>query len=94
MTQRRSSCWVCKRMTRHEKYDSLMARIMLPENYERRNPQIFSDTDNIIAECLADMKKYVALCDAENKMISVFEEKQFDCNYDKVVSLLDELGWK
>lgn len=81
-------------MTRYEKFDGLMTRIMLPENYERRNPQIFSDTDNIIAECIADMKKYIALCDDKNKMISVFEEKQFDRNYDKVVSLLDELGWK
>lgn len=81
-------------MTRYEKFDGLMTRIMLPENYERRNPQIFSDTDNIIAECITDMKKYIALCDDKNKMISVFEEKQFDRNYDKVVSLLDELGWK
>lgn len=81
-------------MTRHEKYDSLMARIMLPENYERRNPQIFSDTDNIIADCVANMKKYIALCDCEDKKISVFEETQFDRNYIKVVSLLNELGWK
>lgn len=81
-------------MTRQEKYNNLMARIMLPENYERRNPQIFSDTDNVIADCVADMKKYIVLCDGEDKKISVFEEKQFDLNYNKVISLLDELGWK
>lgn len=81
-------------MTRHEKYNNLMTRIMLPENYERRNPPIFSDTDNVIADCIADMKKYIALCDGEDKKISVFEEKQFDLNYNKVISLLDELGWK
>ena len=81
-------------MTQHEKYESLMTRIMLPENYERRNPVILADTDNVIANCVADMKKYIALCDGEDKEIAVFDEKQFDRNYNKVISLLDELGWK
>ena len=81
-------------MTRQEKYENLIARMMLPENYERRNPQGFSNTDTIIADCVADMKRFLSLYDGLDRTASVIEEKQFDHNYNKVVSLLDELGWK
>lgn len=94
LTQRKSSCWGYKRMTQQEKYESLIARMMLPENYERRNSQVFSDTDTIIANCVADMNRLLSLCDGLDRTASVIKERQFDQNYNKVVSLLDELGWK
>ena len=81
-------------MTRQEKYKNLIDRMMLPENYKRRNPQVCSDTDTIIADCVADMKNLLSRCENAGRTISFFEEEQFDRNYNKVVSLLDELGWK
>lgn len=79
-------------MTRKEKYEQLLERIMLPENFKRRNPTIFSDDDKKIFDFIRDMKKYI---EASDKGIATSNNgTDFDKKYASVVSLLDKHGWK
>lgn len=80
-------------MERQEKYNALIARMMLPENFERRNPQILSNTDIMIAEFVADMEKHLASLSNESDVKRVFIQKQFDSKYEKIINILDEQGW-
>ena len=79
-------------MSREEKFEQLFARIMLPENYERRNPQIFSDDDIEIANCMNDMRK--CLSSFNNGTATIFDGRKFDNRYDTVIKILDKNGWK
>ena len=66
----------------------------MTENHSKRNPPIFSETDLIIADCVAKMEKYISLCERPDEPVSVFDEKSFDHSYTKLVALLDENGWQ
>lgn len=68
--------------------------MMLPENAERRNPQIFSDDDRIIADSVNEMKRHLSAINAETYGNGIYEKKFFDQKYELVVKKLDELGWK
>jgi len=79
-------------MTRKEKFEQLLERIMLPENFERRNPTIFSDDDKKIFDFISDMKEYIEL--SEKVIATPFNEKKLDQRYTSLVKLLDKHGWK
>jgi len=79
-------------MTRQEKFDRLFARMMLPENFHKRNPQMFSDGDTEIANGVADLRECLKVIN--NGSATVFDEIKFDKKYDMVIALLDEQGWK
>lgn len=79
-------------MTRQERFDRLFARLMLPENFERRNPAIFSDEDIEIAKCVEDMKKILE--SFNNGTATVFDEIKFDNRYSAVIKIFEKNGWK
>lgn len=68
--------------------------MMLLENTERRNPQVFSDDDRMIAEAVNDMKRHLKAINSTVCENSIFEEMLFDQKYEFVIKKLDENNWK
>ena len=79
-------------ITRQEKFDRMFARMMLAENFERRNPSILSDEDTEIAKCVDDMRKCLELFN--DGTATVFDEKKFDNRYNTIIKIFDKNGWK
>lgn len=77
-----------------EKYDKLMERMLLSENYDKRNPQIFSDIDLQIVYYMKELKTFLEKCENGIQSEVILAQQQFNCVYTKLVSLLDEQGWK
>lgn len=82
-------------MTERQKaFDDLLARMMLPENYECRNPAIFDIESTKLMHLREEMERYLELLPTASEEKKKIWEAEFDRALRSATKILNEQGWK